>query len=215
MTPDRSRELSAAGTAANTELGQRHQAREITLPLCRQAIRASALAIRAVHRGDLDDGRTRIDEAAAFLAKASTATNDHRGVRDAGYVHDAQKEYAEAALTLAYVAHEAAPSAAQLDVDVPAYLNGMAEAASELRRQVLDRLRDGDATEAQALFVVMDKVYDLLVTIDYPDALTGGLRRSTDALRAVLERTRGDITNAIVLGRFDTSIGQEHSRSAP
>jgi translin len=215
VTPDRSRELRAAGTAANTELEQRHHAREITLPLCRRAIRASALAIRAVHRGDLDDGRTRIGEAAAFLAEAAAATEHHPGVRDAGYVHDAQKEYAEATLTLAYVAHEAAPSAADLAVDVPAYLNGMAEAASELRRQVLDRLRDDDATEAEALFAVMDNVYDLLVTVDYPDALTGGLRRSTDALRAVLERTRGDITNAVVLSRFDRSFTREHSSSTP
>jgi translin len=204
--PDRSRELRAAGQAASTELEGRHHAREVTLPLCRRAIRASALAIRAVHRGAVDDGRARIAEVADLLAQAAAATEQHPGIRDAGYVHDAQKEYAEACLTLAYVAHETAPDAATLGVDTPAYLNGMAEAASELRRQVLDRLRDGDTTEAQTLFAVMDDVYDLLVTVDYPDALTGGLRRSTDALRAVLERTRGDITNAIVLARFDQAV---------
>jgi translin len=215
VTPDRSRELRAAATAATTELEQRHQAREITLPLCRRAIRASALAIRAAHRGDLDDGRDRLRDAAACIAEASAATEHHPGVRDAGYVHDAQKEYAEAALSLAYIAHEAAPSAVDLAVDTPAYLNGMAEAASELRRQVLDRLRDDDTAEAEALFAVMDQVYDLLISVDYPDALTGGLRRSTDALRAVLERTRGDITNAVVLVRFDRSITREHSTSAP
>jgi translin len=210
--PDRSRELRAAGTAASTELEGRHQAREATLPLCRRAIRASALAIRAVHRGALDDGRARITEAADLLAQAAAATDRRPTIRDAGYVHDAQKEYAEACLTLAYVAHEAAPDAATLAVDVPAYLNGMAEAASELRRQVLDRLRDGDTTEAETLFAVMDEVYDLLVTVDYPDALTGGLRRSTDALRAVLERTRGDITNAIVLSRFDQTVSGTQPR---
>ncbi|HSO96437.1 MAG TPA: haloacid dehalogenase [Acidimicrobiia bacterium] len=214
MGPDRSRELRAAGTAARTELERRHQAREVTLPLCRRAIRASALAIRAVHRGDLDDGRARIREAAELLAEAGAATERHPAIRDAGYVHDAQKEYAEACLTLAYVAHEDAPDAATLEVDIPAYLNGMAEAASELRRQVLDRLRDGDTHEAETLFAAMDDVYDLLVTVDYPDALTGGLRRSTDALRAVLERTRGDITNAIVLTRFDRTVSGDPPRAA-
>ena len=209
MEPDRERELRAAGTAASTELEGRHHAREVTLPLCRRVIRASALAIRAVHRSAFDDARTRIGEAGELLAQAAAATEHHPRVRDAGYVHDAQKEYAEACLTLAYVGHEAAPDAAELGVDVPAYLNGMAEAASELRRQVLDRLRDGDTTEAETLFAVMDDVYDLLVTVDYPDALTGGLRRSTDALRAVLERTRGDITNAIVLARFDRAVTVE------
>jgi len=211
--PDRPRELRAAGTAASTELEGRHQARELALPLCRRAIRASALAIRAVHRGALDDGRARITEAGDLLAQAAAATEQHPAIRDAGYVHDAQKEYAEACLTLAYVAHEDAPDAATLAVDVPAYLNGMAEAASELRRQVLDRLRDGDTTEAETLFAVMDDVYDLLVTVDYPDALTGGLRRSTDALRAVLERTRGDITNAIVLNRFDQTVSGNQPRT--
>jgi translin len=211
--PDRSRELRAAATAAHTELEGRHQARELTLPLCRRAIRASALAIRAVHRGDLDDGRARIREAGELLAQAAAATEQHPAIRDAGYVHDAQKEYAEASLTLAYVAHEDAPDAATLTVDVPAYLNGMAEAASELRRQVLDRLRDGDTGEAETLFAVMDDVYDLLVGVDYPDALTGGLRRTTDALRAVLERTRGDITNAIVLTRFDHAVSGDPPRS--
>lgn len=213
MGPDRSRELRAAATAARTELESRHQARELTLPLCRQAIRASALAIRAVHRGDLDDGRARIREVGELLAEAAAATEQHHAIRDAGYVHDAQKEYAEACLTLAYVAHEDAPDATTLEVDVPAYLNGMAEAASELRRQVLDRLRDGDTSEAETLFAVMDDVYDLLVTVDYPDALTGGLRRSTDALRAVLERTRGDITNAIVLTRFDHAVSGDPPRA--
>lgn len=209
MGPDRSRELRAAGQVARTELEGRHHAREVTLPLCRAAIRASALAIRAVHRGALDDGRARITEAAALLDQATAAAEQHPGIRDAGYVHDAEKEYAEACLTLAYVAHEPAPDAAALGVDIPAYLNGMTEAASELRRQVLDRLRDGDTAEAQVLFAVMDDVYDLLVTVDYPDALTGGLRRSTDALRAVLERTRGDITNAIVLTRFDRTVSAD------
>jgi translin len=215
VEPDRSRELRAAGTAATTELEGRHQAREVTLPLCRRAIRASALAIRAVHRGALEDGRARVAEAAELLTQAAAATERHPAVRDAGYVHDAQKEFAEACLTLAYVAHEAAPDAATLGVDMPAYLNGMAEAASELRRQVLDLLRGGNTTEALTLFGVMDDVYDVLVTIDYPDALTGGLRRSTDALRAVLERTRGDITNAIVLGRFDEAVNGGRPPTGP
>ena len=92
----------------------------------------------------------------------------------------------------------------------------MAEAASELRRAVLDRLRDDDAREAGYLFGVMEDVYDVLVTVDYPDALTGGLRRSTDALRAVLERTRGDVTNAVVLGRFDAALeDRQHREPTP
>jgi translin len=203
---DRPRDLREAGTAASTVLEARHQARELTLPLCRRAIRECALAIRAVHRDEPDHARAHLATAGHALVEAAAATAEHPAVREAGYVHDAQKEFAEANLTLAFVGHEPIPAPADLGVEAPAYLNGMAEAASELRRAVLDRLRDGDAAEAEQLFAVMEDVYDILVTVDYPDALTGGLRRSTDALRAVLERTRGDVTNAVVLGRFDTAL---------
>src|SRR5262249_54185823 len=162
-----------------------------------------------------DDARRHLTAAGAMLAEAAAATAGHPAVREAGYVHDAQKEFAEANLTLAFVAHEPIPAAADLQVEAPAFLNGMAEAASELRRSVLDRLRENDAREAEHLFAVMEDVYDILVTVDYPDALTGGLRRSTDALRAVLERTRGDVTNAVVLGRFDASLeDRPHARPA-
>ena len=101
------------------------------------------------------------------------------------------------------------PTADELGVEVQAYLNGMAEAASELRRQALDSLRKADNDEAERMLRVMDDVYSLLVTIDYPDALTGGLRRTTDALRAVIERTRGDVTNALVIARLQAAIGTQ------
>ena len=95
---------------------------------------------------------------------------------------------------------------------MPAYLNGMAEAASELRRHVLDCLRAGDCARAEELFATMDDVYALLVTVDYPDAVTGGLRRTTDALRAVIERTRGDVTNAVIAARLQAAVEQTESR---
>jgi translin len=159
-----------------------------------------------VHRHEFDAAREHIDEAAALLDEARAATADHADIRHAGFLHDAQKEFAEANLTLAYIAHEPAPDAATLGIEAPAYLNGMAEAASELRRQVLDCLRREDVDEAEALFGVMDEVYSLLITVDYTEALTGGLRRSTDALRGVLERTRGDLTTALVATRLQQAV---------
>ena len=135
-------------------------------------------------------------------------------MRFAGFLHDAQKEFAEANLTLAFVAGLALPTAADLGVETAAYLNGMAEAASELRRQILDCLRRGELDRAESLFGEMDDVYGLLIAIDYPEALTGGLRRTTDALRAVLERTRGDVTNAAVAARFEAAVRPAPDRSA-
>ncbi len=206
---DRSREVAAAGAAAREHLEAKHEAREITFPASRKAVRACAVAIRAVHRHEYDAARQHIAEAAALLNEARRATEQHPDIRHAGSLHDAEKEFAEANLTLAYVSHEPAADAASLGMETAAYLNGMAEAASELRRQVLDCLRREDIDEAEALFGVMDEVYGLLVTIDYPEALTGGLRRSTDALRAVVERTRGDVTSALVAARLQAAIARE------
>jgi translin len=205
----RAEAIAAAGSAAREELEATHAARELTLSASRAAIRGCALAIRAVQRHEFDVARTHIDDAAALLRQAAVATVDHGAVRHAGFLHDAQKEFAEANLTLAFVEGGPLPTAAQLGVDAPAYLNGMAEAASELRRQVLDLLRADDAARAETLFAVMDEVYAMLVTVDYPDAVTGGLRRTTDALRAVLERTRGDVTNAMVVARMQAAVERE------
>jgi len=199
---DHSGQISAAGELAHDALDLKHNARELTLPASRRAIRSCSMAIRAVHRREFREARELIAVAAAYLAEADAALEDHPDIRYAGFIHDAKKEFAEANLTLAFVADNPIPTAAELGVEVQAYLNGMAEAASELRRQVLDCLREDETDEAERLFKVMDDVYGLLVTVDYPDALTGGLRRTTDALRAVLERTRGDITTALVAARL-------------
>jgi translin len=199
-------QVTAAGDAVRAVLEQKHAAREVTLAASRQATRACASAIRAVHRREFREARALIAEAAAYLAEAESVLDGHQDIRYAGYLGDAKKEFVEANLTLSFVEYQPFPTAEELGVEVQPYLNGMAEAASELRRQVLDCLRRDQAAEAERLLSVMDEVYSLLVTIDYPDGLTGGLRRSTDALRAVLERTRGDVTTAIVSARLRRAI---------
>ncbi|HEX2737250.1 MAG TPA: haloacid dehalogenase [Acidimicrobiia bacterium] len=202
----RSDEIASAGRTAQAILEEKHAAREATLSASRRAIRACSLAIRAVHRHEFADARELIAEAAAFLNEADAALAIHPDVKYAGFLHDAKKEFAEANLTLAFVSDKPTPVAAELRVEVQAYLNGMAEAASELRRQVLDCLRRDEIADAERLLAIMDDVYGMLVTIDYPDALTGGLRRATDALRAVLERTRGDVTTSLVAVRLQRAI---------
>jgi translin len=206
VTTDRSAEIAAAGKIAANVLEEKHLAREVTLNASRRAIRACASAIRAVQRREFYPARELIAEAAAFLAEADAALDGHPDVRYSGNLHDAKKEFAEANLTLAFVSGQALPGPDELRVEMSAYLNGLAEAASELRRQALDCLRRGDIVEAEYLLGVMDAVYGELVTIDYPEALTGGLRRATDALRGVLERTRGDVTNALVMSRMQDTI---------
>ena len=199
-------QIAAAGASAQEILEEKHAAREITLSASRRAIRSCATAIRAIHRREFQEARALIAVAAAYLAEAESALVGHADVRYAGFLNDAKKEFAEANLTLAFVSGHPLPTATELGVDVQPYLNGMAEAASELRRQVLDCLRRDESAEAERLLALMDEVYGLLITIDFPDALTGGLRRTTDGLRAVLERTRGDVTTAMVAGRLRATM---------
>src|SRR5439155_24932075 len=212
VTSDRSGEIESVGELARQILEGKHLAREITLTASRRAIQACASAIRAVHRREFLGARELIAEAAAFLAEADAALDGHHDVRYGGSLHDAKKEFAEANLTLAFVSGQPIPGAEELRVETPAYLNGMAEAASELRRQALDCLRRGEVDQAEKLLAVKDEVFTVLVTIDYPEALTGGLRRASDALRGVLERTRGDVTNALVMARMQDAIEGEVPR---
>lgn len=196
-------EIQAGGEWARGVLESKHKAREVTLAACRKTIQACAASIRAVHREQFETAEELSAQAAAHLAEALGAVKDHPDIRHAGFVHDASKEYAEARMTLAFVRGDPLPSAEELvGVEVQAYLNGMAEAASELRRYILDLLRRGRPERGEELLGYMDDVYSLLITIDFPDAMTGGLRRTTDALRAVLERTRGDLTMTLLQSRL-------------
>jgi translin len=122
------------------------------------------------------------------------------------------KELAEAHITLAVAGSADVPSPEELGIAYPAYLNGLCEAASEMRRRCLDSLRRGETEEAERLLAAMDESYDLLVTFDFPDAITGGLRRRTDQLRGVLERTRGDLTNSLRQDRLIAALREFESR---
>ncbi len=169
-------------------------AREEGLRHCRAAIQHASRAIRATHRGDHEDANAWLERAYASVTGAGETLRDHPCLFHAGFVHDAQKEYAEAMIFTAMVSGHPLPRPTELSVEIPAYLNGLAEAGSEGRRYVLDQLRSGHFDEADRMMSVMDDIYDELNQFDFPDAVTGGLRRTNDAFRAVLERTRGDLT---------------------
>jgi translin len=211
----KSDEIQAGGEWARGILESKHKARETTLAACRKTIQACAASIRAVHREQFDVAEELSGQAAAHLGEAMAAVEQHADIRHAGFVHDAAKEYAEARMTLAFVRGDPLPKPDELPgVEVQSYLNGMAEAASELRRYILDLLRRGRPERGEELLGYMDEVYSLLVTIDFPDAMTGGLRRTTDALRAVLERTRGDLTMTLLQSRLLEGI-ESRVKEAP
>jgi translin len=173
-------------------------ARERALPAARRSIRASANAIRAVHRGEYDVAHGLIRDSRAALDEGMDGVDAHPDVRYAGYLLDAEKEYAEANLTLALVTDSPLPSPSDVAVGDAPYLNGLAEAIGEGRRHILDLLRTGDVERAERILASLEEMYGVLVTMDYPDAITMNLRRSTDVARSLIEKTRGDLSVAVV-----------------
>jgi translin len=179
------------------EFTVKNQVRDATLNRSRELIRFCALSIRAIHRHDWAQADELLQTARDAAAVMAGDLAQHPDLYYTGYTQDALKELAEAHLLSAFVRGEDLPGPAQLHIPPPAYLNGLAEAASELRRFILDLIRRGEAASGEPYLANMDEVYSHLITIDFPDTLTGGLRRTTDMLRAVLERTSGDLTVAM------------------
>lgn len=173
-------------------------AREGALPAARRSIRASANAIRAIHRLELESARSLLEASKQAVVEGLASVKDHPDIRFAGFLQDAQKEYAEANITYALVAGEPIPTPSALGIEDAPFLNGMAEAIGEGRRFTLDLLRSGDVTRAEEVLRQMEDMYGLLVTIDYPDAITLNLRRSTDVARSLIEKTHGDLSIAFV-----------------
>ena len=196
-------------TARALELfGAKHAVREQAIRLSREVIRTSANAIRAVHRNELERARAQVDEARGLVAQTKQLLADHADLYYTGYTQDAQKEYAEAECVYSFIARTAVPAPGDIGVETAAYLNGMAEAASELRRYILDSLRRDDDSRSEELMQQMDDVYNVMLVMDFPDALTGSLRRTTDQLRGVLERTRGDLTMTMRQRRLERLLAQ-------
>jgi translin len=190
--------------------------RDTALQRSRALIRHCANAIRAVHRGDFDDAGGLLATAAQAAADMSSDLTGYADLYYAGYTQDALKEYVEARAVFSFVTGEPLPEPADLSVPPAAYLKGLAEAASEMRRHSLDLMRKNKLDRAEEMLAIMDDIYSQLTTVDFPDAITGGLRRTTDMLRGVVQRTRGDLTTALrqelmreALREFEERIGLE------
>lgn len=172
----------------------RTSARDHALAQARQLTRACSLAIRAVHRDEPGVMNTHLQEARQLADTLRASLDSFPDLFYAGYTQDALKEFVEANVTCALIRNEPLLTPTELIVEPATYLNGLAEVVGELRRRILDILRHGYSPEAERLLGYMDEIYSVLVTMDYPDAITNGLRRQTDLARSIIEKTRGDIT---------------------
>jgi translin len=184
------------------------EAREKALHSCRQVIRYSADAIRAVHRQEHDKARQFLDSAHGLLRELEHDLAKHGRLLHSGFIHDAQKEFAEGHITLALIAGEALPKPRTLDISNAAYLDGLGESVGELRRYILDSLRRNDFSRCEELLTIMDEIYGILITMDFPELFAHGLRRTTDAVRGIIERTRGDVTVALRQKELETKLDE-------
>ena len=198
-------ELDNIADAIRAEFEAKTAARDDALTQSRTLVRYCADTIKSIHRADWETAEAGLARAREAAGSLVTSVADYPDLYHAGYTQDALKEMVEAFATHALVRGEALPTPEALDVPGSTYLNGLAEAASELRRSILDIIRQGHGAQAEDLLEKMDAAYNVLMTFDFPDVVTGGLRRRVDSLRGVLNRTRGDLT---------TSIRQHHLQEA-
>ena len=197
--------LDGIGERILTYLDGKNAARDLALQRSRTMIRHCATAIRAAHRDERDLAQEHLEEARQIKEALVKELESYPDLYHAGYTQDAFKELAEASIVYALLAGDPLPDPDDLEIEYAAYLGGLGEAAGELRRRTLDILRRNETHEAERLLRMMDEIYGLLVTVDFPDAITGKLRRLTDVVRGIVERTRGDLT---------TSLQQDELKSA-
>ncbi|MFH0797721.1 MAG: hypothetical protein V2A65_11850 [Candidatus Omnitrophota bacterium] len=190
--------LKRIGKEVKASLDHKDRMREKVMPACREVVRMASEIIKEVHRHHWENAKKYLEKATRAIKDIQRLLAKEPDLRFAGFVTMAEKEYAEAAITFSVLGEKRLPTLAELAVAAPEYLNGMAETIGELRRHLLDRLRKHEYQEAERLLNVMDSFYSFLFSLDYPDAILRGLRRMVDNDRSIIERTRGDLTTALI-----------------
>jgi translin len=198
--------LKEIGKKIRKDLEAKDRVREIALPKSRHTIRSASLAIRAIHRANFKEAQNYLAEAKKHLKEAQKVLKDFPNIYFAGFLQDAEKEFSEALLTYAFVTGEKLPDPDEIGVGYTPFLLGLGEAMGELRRHILDIIRQGKLKEGEHFLTTMDEIYYFLLSFDFPDALTPGLRRITDFTKSVIERTRGDLTIALSQKRLGKSL---------
>ncbi len=186
--------LESISERSHKDFDTRTKVRDQALAQARQLTRHAAHTIRAIHRGEVDNALSELNQAGELVQSLKQGLADFPDLYYAGYTQDAIKEFTEASITCALIQNKDLPTPEDLAVETATYWNGLAEVVGELRRRCLDILRKGYSDEAERLLGCMDEIYTNLVTMDYPDAVTQGLRRQTDLVRSIVEKTRGDLT---------------------
>ncbi len=191
---------------AHQSFEARTKARDQALAQARQLTRHASLAIRAIHRSENDLAQEHLSQALSLVNSLKDGLRGYPDLYYAGYTQDAIKEFAEASITVALIENRPLPMPGEMGIEYPTFMNGLAEVSGELRRRCMDILRAGYSAEAERLLGLMDEIYAILVTLDYPDAITNGLRRQTDIVRGIVEKTRGDLTISLRQSHLEQAL---------
>ncbi len=200
--------LDKVGSRIKKSLDNKDKSREKGLPLTRKVIRFSSEIIKMAHRGQLQESRTLLEEAGRILREAQKCLEKYPDIYYGGFLQSAEKEYAEATITLALIKKQSLPSPELLKVGETSYLRGMGEAIGEMRRYILDSIRKAQLSDCERLLGLMDEMYYFLFSFDYPEPLVRGLRRTVDSARGLIERTRADVTNAVCQKRLEEKLSK-------
>ncbi len=198
--------LDKVGSRIKRSLDNKDKSREKGLPLTRKVIRFSSEIIKMAHRGQLQESRTLLEEAGKILREAQKSLEKYPDIYYGGFLQSAEKEYAEATITLALIKKQSLPSPEVLKIGETSYLRGMGEAIGEMRRYILDSIRKDKLSDCERLLGLMDEMYYFLFSFDYPEPLVKGLRRTVDSARGLIERTRADVTNAVCQKRLEEKL---------
>lgn len=180
-----------------------HRDREEAYTTSREIVQSASATIKAVHRGEFDAAREQVAHTRELHDRMMAAVAASPAIGYAGFVGDAAREYAEAAQVLALIADRELPAPAELGVDCADWLNGLGDTVGELRRHVLDLIRHDAVEVAEVYLEIMDEILQTIMSFDYPESVTKGLRKRSDQARGAVERTRGDLTTALRQSRLE------------
>lgn len=188
--------------------------REEGLKISREIVRECRTASFALHGQDFEKADKNIKIAGKALEKLEILFEGHADIYHAGFVEHAQQEYSEVAVLSSLLKEEGDrfPFPEELRVEYAAYLNGLGDVVGELRRHVLDLIRKESFEKAEIFLDIMENIHAMLMDFDYPDAITRGLRRKTDVSRSIIEKTRGDVVNAIGQKKLEIAMQNLESR---
>ena len=179
------------------ELEEKDKAREQGITLSREVVRNCRVAMQHVHKMELERAHFMILTARENMEKMNSVLKDQPDLYYGGFVEHAQQEFTECSVIYALVSGKGIPEPEELKVEPVAYLNGLGDVGGEIKRHILDLIRNGMLDKGERYLNIMEELYTGLMLFDYPDAMTHGLRAKTDRLRLLLEIARGELTAAV------------------